>query len=115
LSAGFVATLLLFAAFKFQENLLRTMVQMENTFFELGDSCTRNCLIICDRGAMDASAFIDKEKWETLMRNNGWNAVELRDNRYNQIIHMVSAAKGAEDFYTIEVSACCFQKTKEIF
>ncbi|KAF4529299.1 hypothetical protein B566_EDAN011393 [Ephemera danica] len=93
-------------AFKFQENLLRTMVQMENTFFELGDSCTRNCLIICDRGAMDASAFIDKEKWETLMRNNGWNAVELRDNRYNQIIHMVSAAKGAEDFYTIEDHAC---------
>lgn len=43
-------------AYKFQENLLRTMIQMENTFFELGKSCTRNCLIICDRGVMDASA-----------------------------------------------------------
>jgi len=29
--------------------------------------------------------------------------VDLRDNRYNQIIHMVSAACGAEDFYTIGV------------
>lgn len=43
-------------AYKFQENLIRTMIQIENTFFELGRSCTRNCLIICDRGVMDASA-----------------------------------------------------------
>lgn len=35
---------------------------------------------------------------------NGWNSVELRDNRYNQIVHMVSAANGAEDFYSTEVS-----------
>lgn len=35
---------------------------------------------------------------------NGWNAVELRDNRYNHIVHMVSAANGAEDFYSTEVS-----------
>ena len=38
------------------------------------------------------------------MKTNGWNPVELRDTRYNQIIHMVSAAKGAEDFYTTEVT-----------
>jgi hypothetical protein len=43
-------------AFKFQENLLKTMLQIENTFFQLGESLSRNCLIICDRGAMDASA-----------------------------------------------------------
>jgi len=43
-------------AYKFQENLLKTMLQIENTFFSLGESCARNCLIICDRGAMDASA-----------------------------------------------------------
>lgn len=93
-------------AFKFQENLLKTMLQIENTFFALGDSCSRDCLIICDRGAMDASAFISKEKWEAMMAENGWNSVELRDNRYNQIIHMVSAAVGAEDFYTTEDHAC---------
>ncbi|XP_014245404.1 TRPL translocation defect protein 14 isoform X2 [Cimex lectularius] len=93
-------------AFKFQENLLKTMIQIENTFFELAETCPRNCLIICDRGAMDASAFISKEKWEKLLAANNWNSVELRDNRYNQIIHMVTAANGAEDFYTTEDHAC---------
>ncbi|XP_065174145.1 TRPL translocation defect protein 14 isoform X2 [Atheta coriaria] len=93
-------------ALKFQENLLRTMIQIENTFFELGKTCKRNCMIICDRGAMDASAFISKDKWEKLLRDNSWNDVELRDNRYNQIIHMVSAANGAEEFYTTEDHSC---------
>jgi len=90
----------------FQENLLKTMLQIEDTFFELGRTCRRNCLIICDRGAMDASAFITKEKWENIMKDNSWNNIELRDNRYNQIIHMVSAAKGAEDYYTTEDHSC---------
>lgn len=37
------------------------------------------------------------------MRRNGLNPVDLRDTRYNQIIHMVSAANGAEAFYSTEV------------
>ncbi|XP_037295641.1 TRPL translocation defect protein 14 isoform X2 [Manduca sexta] len=82
------------------------MIQIENTFFELGRTSQRNCLIICDRGAMDASAFIPKEKWEAIMASNGWNNVELRDNRYNHIVHMVSAANGAEDFYSTEDHQC---------
>lgn len=40
-----------------------------------------------------------------MMGTNHWNTVELRDNRYNQIVHMVSAANGAEDFYSTEVCA----------
>ncbi|XP_001951525.1 TRPL translocation defect protein 14 [Acyrthosiphon pisum] len=89
-------------AHKFQENLLRCMLQIENTFFELGESCDQDCLIICDRGAMDAAAYIPTNKWDLIMKENGLNMVDLRDNRYNQIIHMVSAACGAEDFYTTE-------------
>ena len=45
-----------FLGYKFQENLLKTMIAIENTFFELADSVNQNCLVICDRGVMDASA-----------------------------------------------------------
>jgi predicted ATPase len=91
-------------SYKFQENLIRTMIQIENTFFELAESVAqnRNCLIICDRGVMDASAYIAPDKWEKMKKDNNWNDIELRDNRYNQIVHMVSAANGAEDFYSTE-------------
>jgi len=93
-------------AYKFQENLVRTMIQIENTYFELAQSSTRNCLIICDRGVMDGGAYITKEKWKKMMAANNWNPIELRDNRYNQILHLVSAANGAEEFYSTEDHAC---------
>ena len=34
-----------------------------------------------------------------MKRENNWNEVEIRDNRYNQVLHLVSAASGAEAFY----------------
>lgn len=54
---------------------------------------------------MDASAYIDSDKWERMKNANGWNEIEMRDNRYNQIVHMVSAANGAEEFYSTEVGS----------
>lgn len=44
------------------------------------------------------------------MASNNWNPIEMRDNRYNQILHLVSAANGAEDFYSTEVSDELIQK-----
>jgi hypothetical protein len=46
---------------------------------------------------------IDENSWQEILSKNGLNPVSLRDNRYNQIIHMVTAADGAEAFYTLEV------------
>lgn len=57
---------------------------------------------------------ISKEKWEKMTAANGWNAVELRDNRYNHIVHMVSAANGAEDFYSTEVGRANIHSFKPI-
>ncbi|CAG7698780.1 unnamed protein product [Allacma fusca] len=94
------------ATIVFQEQLLRTMMQIENVFFSMAESSNRDVLMICDRGAMDASAFIPRHTWEAILTRNQWNEVELRDTRYNQIIHMVSAANGAEPFYTIEDHSC---------
>lgn len=56
-----------FPAFKFQENLLKSMLSIENTFFDLGETCSRDCLIICDRGAMDVSSceYIHENKHDT--------------------------------------------------
>lgn len=78
------------------------MMQIENTFFSVAEGLDRDVLIICDRGTMDASAFISNEQWEDILQRNNWNDVELRDSRYNQVIHMVSCANGAEKFYTLE-------------
>ena len=64
------------------------MIQIENSFFDLAQSTERNCLVICDRGAMDASAFISREQWENILARNNLNEEEIRDNRYDQVIIM---------------------------
>ncbi|XP_005110172.1 TRPL translocation defect protein 14 [Aplysia californica] len=88
-------------AFRLQEDIIKTMMVIEKTYHNLAESRNRNTLLICDRGTMDGSAYLMKEDWEIMKGRNNWNDVDLRDNRYNQVIHMVSAASGAEDFYTV--------------
>ena len=40
------------------------MLQLEKTYFELADlNSGQNTLVICDRGAMDPSAYISPEDW----------------------------------------------------
>lgn len=87
---------------EFQEDLLLCMIQTEETFFRLARRSQQNCLIICDRGTMDARAYMSEESWNKVLDRNSLNAVELRDNRYDQVIHLVTAANGAEDFYNTE-------------
>jgi len=85
---------------EFQENLLKTMFQIEDTYFSLANTQTRNCLVICDRGAMDCSAYLPRQDWDKILENNNLNEVDIRDNRYSQVIHLVTAARGAEEHYT---------------
>jgi len=91
----------------FQENLLKTLLQIEDSINETAkhyhSEKNQNCLIIYDRGAMDPVAYLSGNDWEVLKaKNPAWNEVDLRDNRYDQIIHMVTAANGAEQFYSLE-------------
>lgn len=86
--------------FTFQQNLLKTLLQLEQTFFDMAATSKRDTLVISDRGAMDPSSYMSPGQWQVLLNNNNWNNVSLRDARYDQVIHLVSAAQGAEEFYT---------------
>ena len=39
-----------------QENLIKTMLAIENTYFDIAETCPKNSIVICDRGLMDATA-----------------------------------------------------------
>ena len=60
------------------------MLAIETTFFDLAKTCGKDCLVICDRGAMDAAAYMDKAAFNDILKRNNLNAVDIRDNRYNQ-------------------------------
>ena len=57
-------------------------------------------MILCDRGLLDGSAYVSPLVWETVLRRMGYNQQDLSEDRYNAVIHMVTAAEGAEKFYS---------------
>ena len=58
-------------------------------------------LIVCDRGTLDNKAYMTEEEFLLAADSVGSNEVELRDG-YGAVFHLVTAAKGAEEFYTCE-------------
>lgn len=56
-------------------------------------------LIVCDRGALDSKAYMDSVEFAQVLQSLGTNEIEMRDN-YDAVFHLVTAAKGAEEFYT---------------
>ena len=48
---------------------------------------------------MDGSAYVEKSQWRGLMDELGVTQVQLRDQRYDAVLHLVTAADGAEKFY----------------
>ena len=62
--------------------ILETQLALEDQFMALAEVCTKPVLIVCDRGAMDISAYIKPEEWEEITAMAGTDSTRLRD-RYN--------------------------------
>ena len=58
-------------------------------------------LLVCDRGALDNKAYSTSDEWAEILTDLGYSEIDLRDN-YDAVFHMVTAAKGAAEFYTTE-------------
>lgn len=56
-------------------------------------------LIVCDRGTLDNKAYMNDAEFAEVISFLGSNEIELRDN-YDAVFHLVTAAKGATEFYT---------------
>ena len=52
-------------------------------------------VILIDRGLLDGSAYVSRMEWEAIMDDLKMSLVMLRDNRYDAVVHMVTAADGA--------------------
>ena len=57
-------------------------------------------LIVCDRGMLDNKAYMTKEEFNTVLKEIGSNEVLERDS-YDAVFHLVTAANGAEEAYTL--------------
>ena len=84
----------------FQKCNLYLQLEKEKIFEQAAKTMNGSkALIVCDRGALDNKAYMSGAEFEQTLEYIGTNEIELRDN-YDAVFHLVTAAKGAEEFYT---------------
>ena len=85
----------------FQWQLILLQQAKENAFVKIAETLPGNrVLIVCDRGAMDNCAYMTGQEFEWILKQMNTTRIELRD-QYDAVFHLVTAAKGAEQYYTL--------------
>lgn len=87
---------------EYQTLQLKLQLEKEKIFEQAALAMdTQKALIVCDRGALDNKAYMDEAEFEETICKLGTNEVALRDS-YDAVFHLVTAAKGAIEHYTLE-------------
>jgi predicted ATPase len=94
----------------FQEIVLESICNKEELFakalsrMKTSDS-SKPAILLCDRGIMDAEAYIGEATFTMFLLGNNMNLSNACDKRYAGIIHLRTAADGAEEYYTLSNNA----------
>ena len=92
---------------------LELQLAFEDKFMRMAEECEEPTVIVCDRGVMDISAYMTPEMWKQITSELGVTTAQLRDHRYDAVLHLVSAADGAEQFYTTSTNATRYEQMNE--
>ena len=108
------------AAWKFTRNnreyqlqVTKLMLAKEQVFEAIARTFDEEkVLIVCDRGTLDNRAYMNDEEFRYVLDQLQTNEIELRDH-YDAVFHLVTAAKGAEEFYTHANNAARYETPEE--
>jgi len=86
---------------------LAFQLAMEDCFERIAKASGQPTVLLCDRGAGDASAYHDRESWPKIARaalpaDFKGDPCRFMIDRYDLVLHLVSCAIGAPEHYTKE-------------
>lgn len=84
----------------FESALLSAQQQLEESFAEIAQSTKRASVLVMDRGLLDIAAYMPHELWHTVLDASALDEPTILA-RYELVLHLVTAADGAEEFYTL--------------
>ncbi|MBE7050708.1 MAG: helix-turn-helix domain-containing protein [Ruminococcaceae bacterium] len=102
LISGGVAPWTLSSNLDYQLCQMKLQLHKETVFEEAAKKIYNSdkILIVCDRGMIDNKAYMSDGEFKSALSKLQLNETELRDS-YDAVFHLVTAAKGAEEFYTL--------------
>lgn len=95
--------------------MLKTQINLEDTFIDISKMADshEDVVILIDRGLLDGSAHVKSSQWNAVLEDLCLHSEIVRDNRYDAIIHMVTAADGAEQFYGQHITETRYESAEE--
>ena len=102
LITGGVAPWTLKSVLEYQLCQMKLQIEKEKIFEEVaGKLCKSDkVIIICDRGLMDNKAYMTEADFDEAVSELNLNETEMRDG-YDAVFHLVTAAKGPNEVYTL--------------
>eukprot|EP00538_Stauroneis_constricta_P005127 CAMPEP_0119552302 /NCGR_PEP_ID=MMETSP1352-20130426/5345_1 /TAXON_ID=265584 /ORGANISM="Stauroneis constricta, Strain CCMP1120" /LENGTH=231 /DNA_ID=CAMNT_0007598519 /DNA_START=89 /DNA_END=784 /DNA_ORIENTATION=- len=88
-----------------QNKVMDLQIAFEDSMETVLRARGRPAVLLCDRGPMDGAAYLSPSEWQDLLQSRGMEEESLNSGRYNAVFHMVTAADGAEAYYTLENNA----------
>ncbi len=86
--------------FEFQCGLMRLQIEKEKVYQRAALGMrSEKVLLVCDRGTIDNKAYMGDDEFEKVLAELNENETRLRDD-YEAVFHLVTAADGAEQFYS---------------
>ena len=86
---------------EFQRVIIERGINKEETTRKVAKFFKKDVIIFYDRGLLDSMAYMEHKDFVTILKEHGLTTVEARD-RYDAVFHLVTAAFGAEKYYTKE-------------
>lgn len=87
---------------EFTKAIMKHQMHTEHYFYDIAKNQKKDVLIFCDRGMMDNIAYCKPEVADRVFSETGWSRQKITNLRYDAVFHLVTAADGAEKFYTCE-------------
>ena len=69
-------------------------------------------LIVCDRGEFDNKAYMSDEEFVKILGKMGFTEEQMY-SEYDAVFHLVTAANGAAEFYTLENNAARYETVEQ--
>lgn len=86
----------------YQKCQIKLQIEKENIFEQAARTmCAEKILIVCDRGLMDNKAYMTQEEFASALEYMQMSEKDFCD-RYDAVFHLVSVAKGAQEYYTTD-------------
>ncbi|CAM9783431.1 unnamed protein product, partial [Phaeothamnion confervicola] len=86
---------------EYERHLMELQMQIESSFVGIAGVQDKPAIVFFDRAPMDVKAYVPPDIWRRLLECLSVMESQLL-RRYDAVLHLVTAAEGAEKFFTLE-------------